>query len=88
MQPSLGRIVLYTHDDEAIDFCRVAPGTFPGIVTAVHRLTFDADGPDDAVIDLTLFPPGRAPVGLSGVHQAPDNDPTPGRWHWPPRVGA
>lgn len=77
MLPSLGRIVLYTHAAETLDFRQMRPGTFPAIVTGVH---------DGEVLDLTLFPPGRAAVPLRKIPPAPEGQSQAEHWHWPPRV--
>lgn len=77
MQPTPGRIVLYVHEEETLDFRRVEPGTLCGVVAAVHP---------GEVLDITLFPPGRAPVPLTRIPHAASDLPTASHWHWPPRI--
>ena len=77
-QPTIGRIVLYTDEDDGV----VRPAIISGV-----RPRHETDHPDDLPdLDLhVMFASASHPVRW---HTRVPHEPTVGRagWHWPPRA--
>lgn len=67
-QPSVGRIVHYVDLD-------INEEPIAALITKVDDL---------GAVDLTVFPPGGAPLFREDVQH--DEDGPDRTWHWPPRV--
>lgn len=76
MEPTMGRIVLYTPPDPN----DVSAVEAPSIVTRVNK--GDAETP--ATVDLTVFPPGAAPYPVANAPLSSSGRSESGCWCWPP----
>lgn len=72
MEPTMGRIVLYTPSDPNDTSALGAQA--PAIVSRVK----------DGLVCLTVFPPELAPYSVTGVAEAQSGASEPGTWCWPP----
>ncbi|MEZ0066688.1 hypothetical protein ABIA32_002700 [Streptacidiphilus sp. MAP12-20] len=88
--PTIGRIVHYTlheHDAAAIQHRRKQAGTlanfveegqtYPAIVVRVWS-------PDSGSANIRVLLDGNDDLWVTSA--TPANEPTPGRWNWPPRA--